>query len=73
MLTTLYIDFSDAQGQIILQAVVGSGRNFSHYKTMWIFPDAQGQLTPQGQISNSSEIVRLSSLPARMKKIQFKM
>ena len=33
-------------------------QDFSHYKSMGIFPDAQGQLTPQsmvgsGQISNS--------------------
>ena len=45
---------------------------------MGIFPDAQGQLTPQsevepGQNSNSSEILSLSLLPARMKKVQSKM
>ena len=90
MFTTLYINFSDVQGQITLVLVVVSGRNlnssklscmfslparmrmvnskmkelecshFSHYKSMGIFPDAQGQLTPQslvrsGRISNSSE------------------
>ena len=75
--TTLYINFSDAQGQITLDLVVVSGQNsnssklsyisslparmrminsnmkelecsqdFSHYKSMGIFPDAQGQLTP---------------------------
>ena len=75
VVTTLYINISDAQGQITL---VVSGRNlnssklscmsslparmrminskmkelecsqdFSHYKSMGIFPDAQGQLTPQ--------------------------
>ena len=37
-------------------------QDFYHYKTMGIFPDAQGQLTPQslvrsGRISNSSEMV----------------
>ena len=37
-------------------------QDFSHYKSMGIFPDAQGQLTPQslvrsGQISNSSEML----------------
>ena len=37
-------------------------QDFSHYKYMGIFPDAQGQLTPQslvryGRISNSSEIL----------------
>ena len=91
--TTLYIIFSDAQGQINLESVVVCGRNFnssklscmsplparmrmiesnmkklecsqdySHYKSMGIFPDAQGQLTPQslvrsGRILNSSEML----------------
>ena len=109
MFTTLYINFSDAQGQITLELVVVSGRNlnssklscmsslparmrmieskmkelecsqdFSHYKSMGIFPDAQGQLTPQslvrsGRISNSSEMLWMFSLPASMKKIQSKM
>ena len=45
---------------------------------MGIFPDAQGQLTPQSLVesgwnSNSSEILWLSSLPARTKKIRSKM
>ena len=49
-------------------------QDFSHYKSMGIFPDAQGQLTPQslvesGPNSNLSEILWLSSLPASMKKI----
>ena len=53
-------------------------RDFSHYKSMGIFPDAQGQLTPQcfvrsGRISNSSEILWMFSLPASMKKIRSKM
>ena len=44
---------------------------------MGIFPDAQGQLTQQslvrsGQISNSVETLWLSSLPAKIKKIQSK-
>ena len=73
--TTLYSNFSDAQGQITLVLVSVSGRNlksklscmsslpatmrmidskikelegsqdFSHYKSMGIFTDAQGQLT----------------------------
>ena len=91
--TTLYINFSDVQGQKTLVLVVVSGQNlissklswmsslparmkkiklkmmvldcsqdFSHYKSMGIFPDAQGQLTPQslvrsGRISNSSEML----------------
>ena len=94
MFTTLYIDFTDAQGQVTLESVVVvSSRNwnsskiscmsslptrmkmfhtkmkelecsqdFSHYKSMGIFPDAQGQLTPQslvrsGRISNSIEML----------------
>ena len=37
-------------------------QDFSHYKSMGFFPDAQGQLTPQslvrsGRISNSSEML----------------
>ena len=40
--------------------VLGCSQDFSHYKSMGIFPDAQGQLTLQsmvrsGQISNSSK------------------
>ena len=76
MVTTLFIDFSDAQGQLTPESVVESCQNFnsskllwlvllsarmkkthpkmnalewsqhfSHYKSMGIFPDAQGQLT----------------------------
>ena len=107
--TTLYINFSDAQGQITLELVVVSGRNsnssklscmsslparmrmidtkmkepefsqdFSHYKSMRIFPDAQGQVTPQslvrtGRISNSLEMLWMFLLPASMKKIRSKM
>ena len=107
--TTLYINFSDAQGQITLELVVVSGRNlnssklscmsslparmrmieskmkelecsqdFSHYKSMGIFPDAQGQLTPQSLVEsgpnlNLSEILWLYSLPASMKTIRSKM
>ena len=109
MLTTLYINFSDAQGQITLMLVVVSGRNlnssklscmsslparmrmidsnmkelecsqdFSHYKSMGNFPDAQGQLTSQslvqsGRISNLSEMLWMLSLLASMKKIRSKM
>ena len=94
--TTLYSNFSDAQGHITLVLVSVSGRNlnsfklscmsslparmriidskmkelecsqdFSHYKSMGIFPVAQGQLTPQSlvrssRISNSSEMLRRS-------------
>ena len=105
VVTTLYINISDAQGQITLVLVVVCGRNlissklscmsslparmrminskmkelefsqdFSHYKSMGIFPDTQGQLTPQslvrsGRISNLSEMLLL---PASMKKIRSK-
>ena len=53
-------------------------QNFSHYKSMGIFPDAQGQLThksPVGScgISNPFEILWLSLLPARIKKNKSKM
>ena len=109
VVTKLYSNFSDAQGQITLVLVSVSGRNlnsskllrmsllparmrmidskmkelecsqdFSHYKSMGIFPDAQGQLTPQslvrsGRISNSSEMLWMFSLPVSMKKIRSKM
>ena len=107
--TTLYSNFSDAQGKITLVLVSVSGRNlnssklsymsllpakmrlidskmkelecsqdFSHYKSMGIFPGAQGQLTPQsmvrsGRISNAAEMIWMFSLPASMKKIRSKM
>ena len=53
-------------------------QDFSHYKSMGIFSDAQGQLTPQslvrsGLFSNSSEMLYMSSLSASMKEIQSKM
>ena len=93
---TLYINFSDMQGQITLELVVVSGRYLNslkllrmsvlparmrmieqkikalecsqdfiflfHYKSMGIFPDAQGQQTTQSlvrsdRISNSSEML----------------
>ena len=84
--TTLYMDFSDAQGQITLELVVVSGRNwnssklscmsllptrmkmihtkmkelvitiFSHYKSMGIFQDAQGQLTPQSLVESGPNL-----------------
>ena len=45
-------------------------QDFSHYKSMGIFPDAQGQLTPQslvrsGRISNSSEMLWMSSITCK--------
>ena len=53
-------------------------QGFSHYKSMGIFPDPQEQLTLQslvrsGRISNSSEMLWMSSLPASMKKIRSQM
>ena len=53
-------------------------QDFSHYKSMGIFPDPQGQLTPQSlvrssRISNPSEMLWMFSLPASMKKIRSKM
>ena len=67
VVTTLFIDFSHAQGQLTPKSVMESCRNskpiqafmadhwkmkvlewsqrFSHYKSMGIFPNAQGQLT----------------------------
>ena len=85
--TTLYINFSDTQGQITLELVVVSGQNlnssklscmsllparmkminskmkelecsqdFSHYKSMGIFPDAQGQLTPQSLVESGPNL-----------------
>ena len=81
MFTTLYINFSDVQGQMTLVLVVvssqslnssklsclsslparmrlikskikelESSQDFSHYKSMGIFTDAQGQLTPQSLV-----------------------
>ena len=52
--------------------------HFSHYKSMGIFPDAQGQLTHKSlvgscQISNPFKILWLSLLPARIKKNKSKM
>ena len=53
-------------------------QQISNCKSMQIFYDAQGRLTPQSEVgstlnSNSSELLWLSLLPARMKKIQSKM
>ena len=47
-------------------------QDFSHCKFMGIFPDAQGQLTPQslvrsGRILNLSEMLWMFSLPASLK------
>ena len=109
VVTTLFIDFSHAQGQLTPKSLMESCGNsnpskllwltllparmkkihwnmkvlewsqcFSHYKSMGIFPNAQGQITHKSfvgycPISNPSEILWVSLLPARMKKIQSKM
>ena len=83
VVTTLYINFSDAQGQLTLKPVVESCRNsnssellqlvlifasmkkihpkmkvlewsqhFSHYKSMGIFPNTQGQLTRKSLVQS---------------------
>ena len=93
--TKLFINFSDAQGQLTPKSVMESllyarmkkihpkmkvlewSQHFSHYKSMGIFPDTQGQLTHKSlaqscRNSNPSEILWLSSLPARIKKNQSK-
>ena len=53
-------------------------QQISNFKSMQIFYGAQGKLTPQSQVgstlnSNSSKLIWLSLLSARMKKIQSKM
>ena len=109
VVTTLFINFSDAQGQLTPKSMMEScpnsnssellwlvlvsermkkihpkmkvlerSQHFSHYKSMGIFPNAQGQLTHKSlvqycQISNPFEKLWLSSLPARIKKNQSKM
>ena len=53
-------------------------QRFSHYKSMGIFPNAQGQLTHKSLVRycpiwNPSEILWVSLLPAKIKKNQPKM
>ena len=50
VVTTLFIDFSHAQGQLTLKSVMESCRNSNPFKLLW-----------------------LTLLPARMKKIHWKM
>ena len=63
--------------QLKMMKALECSQDFSHYKSMGIFPDAQGQLPLQmvgsGRISNLSETLWLSSLPTRIKKIRSKM
>ena len=106
---TLFIDFSDVQGQLTPKLVMESCRKsnaskllwlvllpaimkkihlkmkvlewlqyFSHYKSIGILLDAQGQVTHKSlarscRISNQFELLWVSLLPARIKKIQSKM
>ena len=108
VVTTLFINFSDAQGQLTPKSVKEScpnstssellwlillsarkkkihpkmkvlewSQHSSHYKSMGIFPDAQGQLTHKSlvgscRISNPFEILWLSLLPAKNKVEQIK-
>ena len=58
--------------------VLDRSQQISNCKYMQIFYDAQEKLTPQSEVgstlnSNSSKLLWLSLLPARMKKIQSKM
>ena len=58
--------------------VLEGSQHFSHYKSMGIFPGAQGQLTHKSlvgscQISNPFQILWLFLLPARIKKNKSKM
>ena len=109
VVTKLFINFSDAQGQLTPKSVMESCRNsnssellwlvllsartkkihakmevlewsqhFSHYKSMGIFPNAQGQLTHKSlvgscRISNPPQTLMLSFLPARIMKNKSKM
>ena len=62
----------------IKMKAIECSQDFSQYKSIGIFPDAQGQLTLQsmvgsGLISNSFETLWLSSLPVKIKKIRSKM
>ena len=104
VVTTFFIIFSEAQGQLtpksamescpnsnsseLLWLVLLSARmkkihpkmkvlewsqHLSHYKSIGIFPDSQGQLTRKSlvgscRISNPFVILWLSLLPARIKK-----
>ena len=105
VVTTLFINLSDAQGQLTPKSdnmeycrnsnsfqllwlvflsvrmkkihpkmkVLEWSQYFSHYKSMGIFPDAQGQQTQKSlvgscRISNPFEMLWLYLLPARIKK-----
>ena len=76
----LWLVFLSARIKKIHQKMKGLewSQHFSHYKSMGIFPDAQGQPTHKSlvqscRITNPFEILWLSSLPSRIKKNQSKM
>ena len=109
VVTTLFINFSHAQGQLTPKSVMESclnsnsseilwlvllsarmkkihpkmkvlewSQHISHYKSMGIFQDAQGQLTHKSLVGSCrilcpSEILWLFLLPARIKKNKSKM
>ena len=65
---------SNFDDDLIKNERAGMETPFSHYKSMGIFLDAQGQLTPwsvvrSGRNSNLSEILCMTSLPANIKSI----
>ena len=56
------LDTCKNEEDLIKMKALECSQDFSHYKSMGIFPDAQGQLTPQslvrsGRISNSFEML----------------
>ena len=58
VVTTLYINFSDAQGQMKKKMIQSKMKalewptHISNCKFMGIFPDAQGQLTPHSVVES---------------------
>ena len=79
MFTTLYINFSDTQGQITLELVVVSGRNLNSSKLscMSSLPARMKMMESKMKALEwsqdfSSEIIWMSSLPTSIKKIRSK-
>ena len=74
--TTLYINFSDAQGQITLVLVLVSGRNLNSSKLscMSSLPARMRMIdSKMKELECSQDFSHYKSLPASMKKIQSKM
>ena len=70
------VTYKNEEDQMTKMKVLEWQQHFSHCKSLAIIPAAQGQLTPQSQVragKNSSKLLWLSSIPARMKKIKSKM